>query len=238
MEAFLQEIKPKVNLELENCLSSNTTRFKLRSILKDPQSIVNLEKLSTKVFRNVIVQLYILALAIEENDENQTLIEKGLAMINIYMEHNKFKHGLNAVKRILDISASCSVLENMISILYKGSNKISMLHCKLAGLYVQNKLYDHGEKYINELCVDMVSDLFQPTMLDLLSYYYYSGMIFTARKEFRKARDSFMMNLMLPSKAVSVFAIESYKKYILVSLLVHHDRSKQVPRFSLYIIIK
>lgn len=56
---------------------------------------------------------------------------------------------------------------------------------------------------------------------DFLLYYYYGGMIYTALKKYDKALYFFEVAVTTPSVAVSHIMMEAYKKFILVSLILH-----------------
>ncbi|KAG4070605.1 hypothetical protein HA402_013525 [Bradysia odoriphaga] len=54
-----------------------------------------------------------------------------------------------------------------------------------------------------------------------LLYYYYGGMIYTAVKNYERALYFFEVAITTPAVAMSHIMLESYKKYILVSLILH-----------------
>jgi len=56
---------------------------------------------------------------------------------------------------------------------------------------------------------------------DFLLYYYYGGMVYTALKKYDKALYYFEVAVTTPSVAVSHIMMEAYKKFILVSLILH-----------------
>jgi len=77
----------------------------------------------------------------------------------------------------------------------------------------------------------------------LLLYYYYGGCIYTALKEYAKALYFFEVAVTCPTAAVSHVMLEAYKKYLLVGLLVHGDRTKDsgvvgLPKFTSAIVGK
>ena len=53
-----------------------------------------------------------------------------------------------------------------------------------------------------------------------LLYYYYGGMIYTAVKNYDRAQYFFRVCITTPALAVSHIMLESFKKYILVSLIL------------------
>lgn len=54
-----------------------------------------------------------------------------------------------------------------------------------------------------------------------LLYYYYGGMIYAALKNYDRALYFFEVAITTPALAVSHIMLEAYKKYILVSLILH-----------------
>ncbi|GBP33172.1 COP9 signalosome complex subunit 3 [Eumeta japonica] len=54
-----------------------------------------------------------------------------------------------------------------------------------------------------------------------LLYYYYGGMIYTAMKNYERALYFFEVVVTVPAVVVSHIMLEAYKKYILVSLILH-----------------
>lgn len=54
-----------------------------------------------------------------------------------------------------------------------------------------------------------------------LLYYYYGGMIYTAMKNYERALYFFEVVVTVPAMVVSHIMLEAYKKYILVSLILH-----------------
>ena len=54
-----------------------------------------------------------------------------------------------------------------------------------------------------------------------LLYFYYGAMIYTALKKFERALYFLEVVITTPAMAVSHIMLEAYKKYILVSLILH-----------------
>lgn len=54
-----------------------------------------------------------------------------------------------------------------------------------------------------------------------LLYYYYGGMIYTAMKNYDRALYFFEVVVTVPAMVVSHIMLEAYKKYILVSFILH-----------------
>lgn len=81
---------------------------------------------------------------------------------------------------------------------------------------------------------------FQDTNQDaryLLLYYYYGGMIYTAMKDYDRALYFFEVCVTTPALAMSHIMLEAYKKYILVSLILH-GKVIPVPKYSSQVITR
>jgi COP9 signalosome complex subunit 3 len=75
----------------------------------------------------------------------------------------------------------------------------------------------------------------------LLLYYYYGGCIYLAVKQYEKALYFFEVTVTCPTAAVSHVMLEAYKKYLLLTLLVHGDKPKDcisLPKFTSPIVSK
>lgn len=64
-----------------------------------------------------------------------------------------------------------------------------------------------------------------------LQYYYYGGIIYSAVKQFERALYFFQSALTTQSMAVSHIMIEAYKKYLLVSLILH-GKVSSLPKYT------
>jgi COP9 signalosome complex subunit 3 len=70
-----------------------------------------------------------------------------------------------------------------------------------------------------------------------LLYYYYGGMIYTALKKYERALYFFEVVVTTPSVAVSHIMLEAFKKYILVSLILH-EKVLPLPKYTSQIVAK
>jgi len=61
------------------------------------------------------------------------------------------------------------------------------------------------------------------TTSDYLCFQYYAGNVYCAMKKFDKALECYQLALCMPSQVLSAIQIEAFKKYVLVSLLVHGE---------------
>ena len=70
-----------------------------------------------------------------------------------------------------------------------------------------------------------------------LKYYYYGGMIYASLKRFERALYFFEIAITTPSLAISSIVLESYKKYILISLILH-GKIKSLPKYTSQIVTR
>ncbi|KAG2455427.1 CSN3 protein, partial [Polypterus senegalus] len=68
-----------------------------------------------------------------------------------------------------------------------------------------------------------------------LCYYYYGGMIYTGLKNFERALYFYEQAITTPAMAVSHIMLEAYKKYILVSLILH-GKVQPLPKYTSQIV--
>lgn len=70
-----------------------------------------------------------------------------------------------------------------------------------------------------------------------LLYYYYGGMIYTATKNYERALYFFEVAISTPAFAMSHIMLESYKKYIMVSLILN-GKIVPIPKYSPQVITR
>jgi len=64
-----------------------------------------------------------------------------------------------------------------------------------------------------------------------LLYYYYGGIIYATLKNYDRSLYFFQVALTTPSMAVSHIMLESYKKYVLVALILH-GKVPPLPKYT------
>jgi hypothetical protein len=67
--------------------------------------------------------------------------------------------------------------------------------------------------------------------MDIISYFYYRGLLFTGLKQYHNAIDSFFQVLSLPTQITHKVHSEAYKKLLLLHLLVKN----KLPNFPSYV---
>lgn len=144
---------------------------------------------------------------------------------------NKPKKGLlvlrNAIKNIQK--------DNELNTLKEG--KLTTVHSDILQLSLASKNFTVAL----ELMSHDILDIHKPSNFKfdskyLLSYFYYAGCIYGAIKEFDSALFYLEQALTMPSMVVSQIMIESYKKFILISL-ISNGKISTLPKYTNWIII-
>jgi len=99
-------------------------------------------------------------------------------------------------------------------------NKLTTVHADLLQLSLASKNFTIAL----DLLANEILDIHKPfsNKFDakfLLSYFYYGGCIYAAMKHYKSAMFFFEQSLSVPALAISQIMIESYKKFILTSLI-------------------
>jgi COP9 signalosome complex subunit 3 len=102
------------------------------------------------------------------------------------------------------------------------SEYLTPLHADYLCLCLKAKNYKAGYNLIESSKIfDINPDVTGLQPRDMLLYYYYGGMIYIGLKQFEKALRSFDTALSVPAYGLNAIMVESFKKYVLVSLLVN-----------------
>ncbi|KAG8481724.1 hypothetical protein CXB51_026639 [Gossypium anomalum] len=103
---------------------------------------------------------------------------------------------------------------------------LTALHPELLLLCLLAKSYKTDHSILEE----DIFEVDQPN--DLFLYCYYGGMICIGQKHFQKALELLNNAVTALMFAVNAIAVEAYKKYILVSLILHGQFSTSLPKYS------
>ncbi|KAK9104190.1 hypothetical protein Scep_021034 [Stephania cephalantha] len=105
------------------------------------------------------------------------------------------------------------------------SEHLTTLHPDFLVLCLLAKCYKAGLSILE----DDIVEVEQPR--DLFLYCYYGGMICIGLKRFRKALELLYYVITSPMSSMNAIAVESYKKYILVSL-IHNGQFSNFPKYT------
>lgn len=123
-------------------------------------------------------------------------------------------------------------------------SQLTAVHADLCLLSLQAKCFKTALKFLDIDITSIATDgssnrgSFLATLQDsnhdvkyFLLYYYYGGMIYTAVKNYERALYFFEVAVSTPAMAMSHIMLESYKKFILVSLILH-GKILTIPKYS------
>ncbi|XP_012274298.1 COP9 signalosome complex subunit 3 [Orussus abietinus] len=100
-------------------------------------------------------------------------------------------------------------------------NLLTSIHADLCQLCLLSKCFKPALEFLDTDVMVINQEVGQFDSKYFLLYYYYGGMIYTALKNYDRALYFFEVGVTTPAVAVSHIMLEAYKKYILVSLILH-----------------
>ena len=127
-------------------------------------------------------------------------------------------------------------LKNMIKRLSLKSN-LTGVHPVFAKTCLLAKTYNAAEEILNDSIEDVHPETYDIDIQDFLLYHYYGGMLYCGLKKFNKALEFFKIVITSPALAPSMIAMESYSKYILMSLLLH-GKILPLPKYTPNCLVK
>uniref|UniRef100_A0A915IG28 COP9 signalosome complex subunit 3 n=1 Tax=Romanomermis culicivorax TaxID=13658 RepID=A0A915IG28_ROMCU len=166
---------------------------------------------------------------------NEAATDTLLALVQEFLLH----FNVEQIRNILDIASELchkytsilvqrkdyftgiNVLCFVIKTLRTSQSQLLSIHADLFQLCLLAKNFKPALQFLD---VDITDIAKENTSFDakyFLLYYYYGGMIYAALKKFDRALYFFEVAITTPAQALSQIVIESNKKYILISLLLH-----------------
>lgn len=102
------------------------------------------------------------------------------------------------------------------------------VHKEFAKLCIKAKCYQHAMPIVDHPVTSFKKNT---SAMDILNYVYYKGLIFTSQKLYQKAIDCFKIVISYPSQCTHKIHLESYKKLILLNLIVH-GKTPSLPKYT------
>ncbi|XP_055308668.1 COP9 signalosome complex subunit 3 [Sitodiplosis mosellana] len=117
-------------------------------------------------------------------------------------------------------------------------SQLTPVHADLFQLSLCAKVFNPALKFldIDITAISTTEDNNHDAKYFLL-YYYYGGMIYSAVKNYERALYFFEVAVSTPALAMSYIMLESYKKYILVSLILE-GKISSIPKYSSQVITR
>lgn len=111
---------------------------------------------------------------------------------------------------------------------------LTSVHSDVCKLCLASKCFSPAvNNLLNIDYVDIAKEATQDPKYILL-FFYYGGMIFTALKKYERALYYYEACVTIPTLAVSHVMLEAYKKFLLVTLIVHGDKTKDLTSLPKY----
>lgn len=131
------------------------------------------------------------------------------------------------------------ILTTAIEKIQLTESQLTPLHADLCQLCLCSKFFKPALKFldVDVTTIAAAEDQQDSTTKYFLLFYYYGGLIYTALKDFEHALYYFEVAISTPASAMSHIMLESYKKFVLISLLLH-GRQVAIPKFSSQVIMR
>lgn len=111
---------------------------------------------------------------------------------------------------------TCAVLDEIYP------HALTIVHAHFVVLCVRSKHYRAALSVVNRPIYSILPrSHIDP--VELLNYFYFTGLIHAANKQWNQAYDSFYMCLVVPGNAVSAIQIAAHKKLVLTAIISNND---------------
>uniref|UniRef100_A0A8C6MG88 COP9 signalosome subunit 3 n=1 Tax=Nothobranchius furzeri TaxID=105023 RepID=A0A8C6MG88_NOTFU len=129
------------------------------------------------------------------------------------------------------------ILKQAIDKMQMNTNQLTSVHADLCQLCLLAKCFKPALPFLEVDMMDICKENGAYDAKHFLCYYYYGGMIYTGLKNFERALYFYEQAITTPAMAVSHIMLEAYKKYILVSLILH-GKVQQLPKYTSQIVAR
>nr|CAG4643156.1 EOG090X04TU [Ilyocryptus agilis] len=115
--------------------------------------------------------------------------------------------------------------------------QLTSIHANLLQLCLMAQNLKPALEFLNVDITEISTENGHLDAKHFLLYYYYGGVIYAALKNYDRSLYFFEVALTTPSSAVSHIMMESYKKYILVSLILH-GKVVPLPKYTSQVVTR
>jgi len=236
--------------------AKNEQAFKELKILlhKEESSLVkfvnNVDEMLTLLDPNANGVGYIMLLALKLHaqkldtskfQDQFILLVNNLSSVQAKIVSSKFAHVCRKFTEIMiDRKSYLFGIQHLRTALKKygaGSDVLTPIHPLILQLALVGKVYHIGAVLLQNVINDINPDKTGLNSRDILLYYYYGGLIFTGLKQFDSAAKYFRTAIGIPAVVMSAIVAESYKKFVLVSLLAY-GKAPNVPRYTSHAVFR
>ncbi|XP_047233339.1 COP9 signalosome complex subunit 3 isoform X2 [Girardinichthys multiradiatus] len=150
-------------------------------------------------------------------------------------ENNGTFRGLASLRTVFTPLRGVVILKQAIDKMQMNTNQLTSVHADLCQLCLLAKCFKPALPFLEVDMMDICKENGAYDAKHFLCYYYYGGMIYTGLKNFERALYFYEQAITTPAMAVSHIMLEAYKKYILVSLILH-GKVQQLPKYTSQIV--
>lgn len=139
-------------------------------------------------------------------------------IFSVFELYHRFTNYLNNGKT--HIALGIPIVAQAVEKIRLCDSQLTPIHADLCLLCLSAKMFKPALPFLDVDVTDIVAtDDKSNDAKYFLQYYYYGGMIYAALKNFSQALYFFEVAITTPALAMSHIMLESYKKYILVSII-------------------
>jgi COP9 signalosome complex subunit 3 len=122
-------------------------------------------------------------------------------------------------------------LRTAIAAISDDTKHLTPLHTDFVQLCLLAKCYRTALPVVDDEVFEVSTEATGLTPKDLLCYYYYGGRVYIGLKQYKKALEFFKLVFTAPAIVLSAIMVEAYKKFVLVSLIVH-GQVTSIPKYT------
>ncbi|CAH1794239.1 unnamed protein product [Owenia fusiformis] len=141
---------------------------------------------------------------------------------------HRFTHHLVERKQAI---RGIKLLVKAINKVQLSPNQLTSIHSDLCQLCLLSKCMKPALQFLDVDITEIAKEGGQYDVKHYLTYFYYGGMIYTALKNYERGFYFFEMAVTTQAMAVSHIMMESYKKFILVALILH-GKVPTLPKYT------
>ncbi|KAF1323457.1 Cop9 signalosome complex subunit 3, partial [Globisporangium splendens] len=141
----------------------------------------------------------------------------------------------------IDLDVSIKTLFPLKSLLRRfhqhGHTELTPIHSHFFYLCLHAKCYSAAMEILDQPLFEIHSQHGLVSSVDFLSYAYYGGLLYVGQKRYQEAIEFFTMACTAPAVSLSAFVIESYKKLVLVSLILN-GKPPVLPKYTPFVVTR
>lgn len=179
---------------------------------------------------SVSLQIFHIFAAIQVHSKHRFSLFSDNDLCHLFTNH-LIKYNLPPVQGI-------KVLSQAIEKIQLFESQVTAIHSDLCQLCLSAKNFNPALKFLSvDITAISTTDDGNHDVKYFLQYYYYGGLIYAALKNYERSLYFFEVAISTPALAMSHIMLESYKKFILVSLILH-GKVSTLPKNSSQVIAR